>query len=40
MKAHNQMEKNRNNCFGSKKRDTTLYQAKMGKHEYGKIVSI
>ena len=27
------MQETRNNCFGSKKRSTTLLQAKIGKHE-------
>ena len=27
------MQETRNNCFGSKKRSTTLLQAKTGKHE-------
>ena len=27
------MQETRNNCFGSKKHSTTLFQAKTGKHE-------
>ena len=33
------MEETRNDCFGSKKRNTTLRQAKIGKHEGRNITS-
>ena len=34
------MQETRNNCFGSKKRSTTLLQAKTGKHEYVTATSV
>ena len=30
------MQKTRNNCLGSKKRKMAIYQAKIGKRDYGK----
>ena len=33
VKQHHQKQETRNNCFGLKKRSTTLLQAKTGKHE-------
>ena len=33
------MQETRNNCFRSKKRSTTLLQAKTGKHEFRNVVA-
>ena len=33
------MQETRNNCFGSKKRSTTLLQAKTVKHEYRNVTA-
>ena len=33
------MQETRNNCFGSKKRNTTLLQTKAGKHESRNVIN-